>query len=197
MKSKLSLLMTALTLVACVFAVNRGLKMGTPRGEVLERLDGKPFPSLAAARPGPAPYPVNRQQAEKAIEGRVTRVSDGDTIWVTEANGLRNKIRMLGIDAPESSQAFGGESTRRLAELVNGASVKVTYAERDQYGRILGTVWLGGRNINLQMVSEGYAWAYHYNKDPQYETAQNAARAGRLGLWAAASPQDPWAYRRG
>ncbi|MCQ2390503.1 MAG: thermonuclease family protein [Kiritimatiellae bacterium] len=62
--------------------------------------------------------------------------------------------------------------------------------------RILGTVWLGGRNINLQMVSEGYAWAYHYNKDPQYNDAQNAAKARRLGLWAGAA-QDPWAYRRG
>lgn len=106
-------------------------------------------------------------------------MSDGDTIWVTGANGLRNKIRMLGIDAPESSQAFGGESTRRLAELVNGAAVRVTFSGRDQYGRILGTVWLGGRNINLQMVEEGYAWAYHYNKDPQYNAAQNAANEAR------------------
>ena len=41
------------------------------------------------------------------IKGTVTRVSDGDTVWVTDAQRMRHKIRLVDIDAPESSQPFG------------------------------------------------------------------------------------------
>ena len=86
------------------------------------------------------------------VTGVVSRVSDGDTIWVTDAKGLRHKIRMLDIDAPESSQKFGSESTARLKSLIGGKSVRVTYSERDKYDRLLGTVWLGDEDINIRMV---------------------------------------------
>ena len=131
------------------------------------------------------------------VTGVVSRVSDGDTIWVTDAKGLRHKIRMLDIDAPESTQEFGGESTTRLKSLIGGKPVRVTYSERDKYDRLLGTVWLGDEDINLRMVSEGMAWRYHYSKNERYATAQSAAKAKRIGLWADPKAQDPWAYRRG
>lgn len=131
------------------------------------------------------------------VSGVVSRVSDGDTIWVEDAKGLRHKIRMLDIDAPESSQEFGGESTARLKSLIGGKQVKVTYSERDKYGRILGTVWFGGEDINLRMVAEGMAWRYHYSRNERYAAAQDAARTLRIGLWADPNAQDPWAYRKG
>ena len=131
------------------------------------------------------------------VTGVVSRVSDGDTIWVTDAKGLRHKIRMLDIDAPESSQKFGSESTARLKSLIGGKSVRVTYSERDKYDRLLGTVWLGDEEINLRMVSEGMAWRYHYSRNERYAAAQSAARAKRIGLWADPKAQDPWAYRKG
>ena len=131
------------------------------------------------------------------VTGVVSRVSDGDTIWVTDAKGLRHKIRMLDIDAPESSQKFGSESTARLKSLIGGKSVRVTYSERDKYDRLLGTVWLGDEDINLRMVSEGMAWRYHYSRNERYAAAQSAAKAKRIGLWADPKAQDPWAYRKG
>ena len=131
------------------------------------------------------------------VTGVVSRVSDGDTIWVTDAKGLRHKIRMLDIDAPESSQKFGSESTARLKSLSGGKSVRVTYSERDKYDRLLGTVWLGDEDINLRMVSEGMAWRYHYSRNERYAAAQSAAKAKRIGLWADPKAQDPWAYRKG
>jgi len=135
--------------------------------------------------------------AASEVSGLVTRVSDGDTIWVEDAQGTRHKIRLLDIDAPESTQKFGGKSTARLQSLIGGKRVKVTYSETDKYGRLLGTVWFGGEDINLRMVAEGMAWCYHYSKNERYAAAQDAARTRRAGLWADPNAQDPWAYRKG
>ena len=135
--------------------------------------------------------------AAHEVAGVVTKVSDGNTIRVTDAQGVQHKIRLLDIDAPESSQTFGGESTARLKSLIGGKTVKVTYSETDKYGRLLGTVWLGGKDVNLQMLFEGMAWCYHYSKNERYAAAQSAARTRRIGLWANPNAQDPWAYRRG
>jgi len=135
--------------------------------------------------------------ARSEVSGVVTRVSDGDTIWVEDAQGTRHKIRLLDIDAPESTQKFGGKSTARLQSLIGGKRVKVTYSETDKYGRLLGTVWFGGEDINLRMVAEGMAWCYHYSNNAKYAAAQDAARTRRAGLWADPNAQDPWAYRKG
>ena len=59
--------------------------------------------------------------------------------------------------APESSQKSGGKSTARLQQLVGGKKVKVSYSERDKYGRLFGTVWFGGEDVNYRMVAEGMA----------------------------------------
>ena len=55
--------------------------------------------------------------ARAKVSGVVTRVPDGDTIWVEDAKRLRHKVRMLDIDAPESTQKFSGESTASLRRL--------------------------------------------------------------------------------
>lgn len=139
---------------------------------------------------------VSAPAGDRVIVGKVTRVSDGDTIHVTDGLNVKHKIRMLGIDAPESSQKFGAESTQHLASLIANQFVKVAYSERDQYGRVLGTVWLGDTNVNLSMVESGHAWAYHYNKDPQYAEAQSRAKRAGRGLWINPDAQDPWSYRK-
>ena len=121
---------------------------------------------------------------QREIVGVVSRVSDGDTIWVTDAQKVRRKIRLYGIDAPKANVSFGGESSARLQALVGGKPVRVTYAERDPYGCILGTVWLDGAEINLQMVREGLARQSRYSKDKRYAAAQAAARTRRVGIWS-------------
>ena len=74
------------------------------------------------------------------VTGVVTRVSDGDTLWVTDAARLRHKVRLLDIDAPESAQPFGAESTARLKALVGGRKVRVAGEGHDMYGRVLCVV---------------------------------------------------------
>ena len=130
------------------------------------------------------------------VTGVVTRVSDGDTIWVTDASRLRHKVRLLDIDAPESTQPFGAESTAYLKSLVGGRTVRVAGGGRDMYGRVLGVVWLDGEDVNLKMVREGMAWVYRHSANAQYAAAQEGARAARRGLWRAAAPTEPYEWRK-
>jgi endonuclease YncB( thermonuclease family) len=144
------------------------------------------------------------QHPQQAITGKVVGVSDGDTITVLDANKRQHKIRLVGIDAPESSQAFGSRSKQSLSDLVFGKTVTVTSWEKDRYGRTLGTVTLDGKDINLEQVERGMAWFYRqYAKAIQpedsktCEQAERAAREEKIGLWADASPVPPWDFTRG
>lgn len=188
------LVIASAVLLTCLVARHRLAGFSTSRAhDHITPVAEEPSESYVSISPSGAQKAV----AERVIVGKVSRVSDGDTIHVVDGANAKHKIRLLGIDAPESSQAFGQQSTKRLASLVSGQIVKVTYSELDQYGRVLGTVWIGERNINLAMVEGGHAWAYHYNRDPQYAAAQRRAKSRRIGLWANPEAEDPWSFRRG
>ena len=137
-------------------------------------------------------------QEPNVLVGNVIRVSDGDTIWVRDKLGHRHKIRLNRIDAPESNQPFGKESTQHLESLIGGKEILVEYATTDRYGRILGIVYLGGMDINLQMVRDGHAWHYkHFDASPSYSAAEIAAQAAKRGLWATTNPIPPHLWRKG
>ena len=132
----------------------------------------------------------------REITGKVTRVSDGDTVWVSDSLG-RHKVRLNRIDAPESEQPFGKESAAHLKSLIGGKTVRVEYSTTDQYGRILGIIYLGETDINLQMVRDGCAWHYkHFDKTPAYAEAEREARTAKRGLWAADNPINPHQWRK-
>lgn len=137
------------------------------------------------------------------IEGRVVAVADGDTVTVLDAYKQQHRIRLVGIDAPESRQAYGQQSTRQLADWVFGKEVRVQHEKTDRYRRVLGVIWLDGQDMNLAMVQVGMAWHYkQYQRDQapadrqRYAQAEVAARQQRLGLWADAHPTAPWDFRR-
>ena len=100
---------------------------------------------------------VISHSAAREIVGKVTRVSDGDTVWVSDRLG-RHKVRLNSIDSLESDQPFGKEAAAHLKSLIGGREVRVEYEMTDQYGRILGIIFLGETDINLQMVRDGCAW---------------------------------------
>ena len=68
------------------------------------------------------------------LKGQVIAVADGDTVTVLDADRQRHKIRLAGIDAPESRQAYGQRSRISLKELLDGQQVLVTYDKTDRYG---------------------------------------------------------------
>ena len=104
------------------------------------------------------------------VSGRVVGVSDGDTLTVLDPGNVQHRIRLKGIDAPEKGQPYGQAAKKRLSDLAFGQSVTVETSGRpDKYGREVGTVYANGRDVNAEMVSSEYAWAY---ADPTYTGQQ-------------------------
>src|SRR6188508_1824478 len=77
--------------------------------------------------------------------GKVTGVKDGDTIEVL-LNGKNETIRLVDIDSPEKSQAFGMKAKKFTSDLCYGKTVMVEGNKRDQYKRLLATVFVDGKN---------------------------------------------------
>ncbi len=94
------------------------------------------------------------------LTGKVVKITDGDTLYVLDANYKDHKIRLAGIDAPERRQAYGLASRKHLASIVAGKQVTVEYQKRDRYGRIVGKVLLNGIDACLEQVKAGFAWHY-------------------------------------
>lgn len=128
----------------------------------------------------------------------VVSISDGDTITVLTLWRTQKKVRLSHIDAPEKRQAFGTKAKQILGDKIHGKKVRITWGKPDKrYNREVGEVFLGSRNINLEMVQEGYAWHYKsFSKNQTYAAAEIAARKAKLGLWADRQPTPPWSFRK-
>ena len=138
----------------------------------------------------------------ETITGMVVGVTDGDTITVLDADKVQHKIRLAGIDAPEKKQAFGNRSKESLSDMVFDKTVNVETEKRDRYGRQIGKVLVDGLDVNLVQVERGMAWffrQYQREQSPNdrrlYEAAEDAAKAGKRGLWRDAEPVPPWDFR--
>ena len=137
------------------------------------------------------------------ITGKVIAVTDGDTIRVLDAQHIQYKVRLAGIDAPESKQAYGARSKKNLSNLVFGKTVTIEFTKHDRYGRIVGKVLYKNLDMDLQQIEVGIAWHYkQYAKEQsmedrlRYADAERHARAAHLGLWIDVDPVPPWEWRR-
>jgi len=129
---------------------------------------------------------------------RVETVHDGDTVTCLDAAGGPQKIRLRGIDAPEFGQPHGREAREALAAKLAGGAVRVEGAARDRHGRLLGTLWIGDRDVNRELVAEGHAWVFDgFAPDPAFVAAEAEARKARRGLWALPHPVAPHDWRAG
>ena len=131
------------------------------------------------------------------LTGKVVSIADGDTLTLlVDKNQI--KVRLEGIDTPERAQPFGRKAGQALAKKVFGKVIQVDDLGRDRYGRTLGIVRLGKRNVNLELVREGWAWWYrkYAPKNKELAAAEAAARKAKLGLWADAKPIPPWDWRQ-
>jgi len=91
------------------------------------------------------------------LTGRTVRVTDGDTIVILSEGDVQHKIRLQGIDAPERGQAYGTKSKEHLSEWVAGRFVIVETDKRDRYGRVVGKVLVGGKDVCLAQLIAGFA----------------------------------------
>lgn len=142
----------------------------------------------------------------RTIHGTVTKVIDGDTVHITDQHGTRIKIRLYGIDAPEieghnkPGQPYGKESHQALKQKIDRQLVQADVIDIDRYKRLVSVIRIGHRNINIEMVAEGNAWAYrtylHRPYASEYIAAEELARSIKNGLWRQPNPQPPWEFRR-
>jgi len=157
--------------------------------------------------------------APNVLEARVVGVTDGDTVKVLDANRVEYKIRLAGIDAPEKDQPFGQRSRQSLSAAVMGKDVRIEWAKRDKYGRLVGKIWVTPPelrcedriatcaktlDVNLAQLTVGLAWHYKaYEKEQnvedrlRYAFAEQEARARKAGLWTDPDPTPPWEWRHG
>ena len=132
------------------------------------------------------------------LTGKVVGVTDGDTVTLF-VNRTPIKVRLDGIDAPETAQSYGNKSKQALAAMVFGKTIVLKKTGTDKYGRTLGVIMLGGADMNAKMIEDGWAWHYKaYNKESRLASLETKAKSGRRGLWADVNhPLAPWDYRSG
>ncbi|MDA9019773.1 thermonuclease family protein [Flavimaricola sp.] len=125
------------------------------------------------------------------------RVVDGDTIEVGDTI-----FRINGIDAPEYGQKCGAPSSlwpcgryalTHMAELVEGHEVRCEGIEPDDYGRIVGTCYVGDLDIGSEIVRQGLAWAFVRYSTVYVEVENEARQLGR-NIWSGPA-QPAWEYR--
>jgi len=129
-----------------------------------------------------------------AAQYKVTRVYDGDTI-LGVGHDITIKVRLVGIDAPERSrnkrdpgQPYSQQATKHLSGLVLNKVVDIKGYGLDRYNRILGEIYLNGKNINLEMVQLGLSEVYNgrhpkdFIVDP-YLIAERKAKTALKGIW--------------
>ena len=133
------------------------------------------------------------------VEGEVVAITDGDTIKILTPTKQQIKVRLADIDTPERGQPYGRKARQVLGEKIHRRQVDVEEVAIDRYQRLVGRVFLDGRNINAEMVEDGAAWVYRkYSDDPQLIRLESQAREQGRGLWALQPDQriPPWEWRK-
>lgn len=148
--------------------------------------------TAAPKKPASPPKPV-------VLTGAVTRVVDGDTLWLKtdDADAATVVVRLTGIDAPESCQVGGSEATAALNALALGRSVTVRVVAKDEHGRTVGKVFDGEKDLGDRMVRDGQAWSsrFQYDRGP-YVAEERMALALKRGLHAAGGTIQPREFRK-
>jgi endonuclease YncB( thermonuclease family) len=137
------------------------------------------------------------QAAPAAIEGRVAKVIDGDTLQLQQADGRLIDVALAGIDAPELCQPWGGDARDALKEWVQGQPVTFRPSGKDERGRTLGALFVDGVELNRRMVEEGHAWSQRvkWDRGPYVKQERMARSLGR-GLHGTPGAQAPADFRR-
>lgn len=127
----------------------------------------------------------------------VTHVVDGDTIDVRDDAGAVERVRLVGIDTPETVdpranvECYGPEASAHLKELIEGQKVALEAKpdeDKDTYGRLLRYVYLDDRDIGREMIGGGYAVSmcdrFPHPKCSDYDMMEKEARSTRSGMWS-------------
>lgn len=162
--------------------------------------------AIAVAAGGCADEPADPATSPDAgsPNAAVDRIVDGDTI-VADIAGRTERVRLLGIDTPESvaenrpDQCYGAEAADYLATILPvGTAITLILDEepRDQYDRLLAYVVRSRDDlfVNLDLLERGYAGVLVYEPNDHYESlfraAARDAQVGGVGLWGVCGGPD-------
>lgn len=135
----------------------------------------------------------------ETLQVTVSSVIDGDTLFVNH-NGQKEKVIMYGIDCPELGQQSGAEAKQFTDACCWHKDVVLEVKGRDKFNRLVCVVLLSdGANLNQELVKRGLAWwsDKFAPNDADLKRLHEAAKEGKVGLWAAPNPVAPWIYRNG
>ena len=135
----------------------------------------------------------------QTIAGNVVRVLDGDTIDFRALGGKYYRVRLSGIDAPETRQAFGLVCKQQLVNLTSGKSAVLRIEGTDIYKRNIGFLSTNEiANVSAEMIRDGCAWVFMPPPllAAAYDAWEATARTTHVGLWSDIAPVRPSDFRR-
>jgi len=133
---------------------------------------------------------VFRPRAPRPFAITSPYVIDGDTLATGDL-----RIRIWGIDAPETGQRQGDAARRHMIRLLSGRTLKVFPIELDKYGRVVARLEADGQDVGKSMVADGYAIACTDFTRAYAGVMRRARRSGK-GLWRHGAIQNPGAWRK-
>lgn len=139
-------------------------------------------------------------------EYRLVHAADGDSFELRDGQGQKKRVRLYGIDAPESAQRFGRQSREHLTKLIENRPLRLKAMYLDNYKRTVAIVYLVDESgmdevsVNQRQIQAGMAWVYDYFCTSDicrtWKVEEAMARKEKLGLWKDDDPTPPWQWRR-
>ena len=155
-----------------------------------------------------ATAPVCPARASDVEYSGIARAVDGDTLVISLKGGQQKRVRLYGVDAPETKQLCqqngadwpcGAASTDVLRAVIEGAegAVHCVVLNVDRFGRDVAVCDARRQDLSAAMVRSGWALAYREYGGAALDGAEEAARSARVGLWRTGNVvQPPWEWRR-
>lgn len=132
-----------------------------------------------------------------AQSGKVVKIKDGDTFVILDGLDFMHTIRVADIDCPEKGQPFSKVAKQFVSNEIFGQYVTIKSKGLDKYGRIIGYVLYGEKNLSLELLKNGLAWHYKkYSDDEEMAELERVARLLRKGLWSENNPIEPHLWRK-
>jgi endonuclease YncB( thermonuclease family) len=139
--------------------------------------------------------PPRHDLVGKVFDARIVRVADGDTVEAIASGESRPiRIRLLGVDAPETGEVFSRDAQALLRSLLFDQRVRAEGRDIDRYNRLVARITVGGKDASEELLRLGLA-CYAYARDTGLARAEALARVAGRGFWSATA-QKPACVQR-
>lgn len=135
--------------------------------------------------------------SSQTYHAKVVGVHDGDTVYVLDSLNVNHKIRIAGIDAPESNQDFGTQAKKFVSDHIFKKIVTIKVNTHDLYGREVSWLYYENKNLSEELLKNGFAWHYaKYDQQKYLQDLEDEARKNKIGLWSLPNPVPPSEFRK-